>query len=72
MASRLRVPRVNLANLRPAPGSQHNVSPYLSRENSPVNDSYSSKNVSEEVKALAMEELPDVARMDKNLVQVRE
>ena len=68
MSSRLRTIRITLANLKPAPGSQHNVrSPLLCGH--PLIFFSCSKKESEEGRALATAELQDVARMVRNRVQ---
>jgi hypothetical protein len=71
MASR---PRITLANLKPAPGSQHNVNTLLySLGNLAADHQYHpSQNVLEEVKDLVMEERRVVVPTAKSLVRVLE
>jgi len=72
MASKLRPTRVTLANLRPAPGSQHNVRPiFIVAATTYVFPLYS-KSVSVVVKGQGMEEPLVVAIKAKTLVLVQE
>jgi hypothetical protein len=74
MAFRLKSARITLANLNPAPGSQHKVSVIQRFINNPAlsYDHQSSKNVWGEDKDLVMVERLVVALMAKSLALVLE
>ncbi|KAG6845035.1 hypothetical protein H0H87_001372 [Tephrocybe sp. NHM501043] len=71
MSTQLRAARVTLANLRPAPGSQHKVSPLMRAQNPSFNHSLYSKNVLEEGKAQVMEEPLDETYAPVNLDRIQ-
>lgn len=69
MASRIRPPRVSLANLRPAPGSQQNVGTFFSSLETLIQFTVSSKSELAGAKVRDTEGQRVVVRMDRSLVR---